>query len=79
MTEIKFEPTELRPSGLPMEGSPFQNRDGTMQGKVVGYRRCTLSGCRSTQMGVRWPDGRLTWPCAKGCVVTEDGTWKIGE
>jgi hypothetical protein len=42
-----------------------------------GTRRCQLEGCSGTQVGVRWPDGKLTWPCTKG-ITTEGDEWEIG-
>ena len=62
---------------LPIVGDPFLMRDGTTEGRVVGYRDCTLEGCRGTRIGVRWPDGKLTWPCSKGCTTTHGGIWKV--
>lgn len=49
------------------------SRDNKTQGKVVGTRRCTLEGCRAQRLGVRWPDGKITWPCKKGMTLQEDG------
>ena len=63
---------------LPALGDKLLSKDKLMEGKIVGYRSCTLEGCRGTRIGVRWPDGKLTWPCSKGCGTTEDGTWKVG-
>jgi hypothetical protein len=43
-----------------------------------GSRRCALEGCRGVLLGVRWPDGELTWPCTRG--MTWDnakGEWEI--
>jgi hypothetical protein len=31
-----------------------------------GVRRCQLDGCPGIRVGVRWPDGRMTWPCTEG-------------
>ena len=43
------------------------NRDKTQRGFLTGgERRCSLEGCRSVQLGVRWSDGKLTWPCMGG-------------
>lgn len=44
-------------------------------GRVVGSRRCTLEGCTGKRLGVRWPDGRLTWPCTKGMERLPSGDW----
>jgi len=77
-TKTGLTKTELNESGLPILGGPVFGRGGTMSGHVVGYKDCTLEGCRGRLLGVRWPDGKLTWPCSKGCEVTREGTWKIG-
>ena len=42
-----------------------------------GTRRCTLEGCRGERLGVRWPDGRITWPCSEGLFIREDGQYQI--
>ncbi len=70
--------TALNESGLPVLGSKLLNSDETQEGTIIGYKDCTLSGCRGRCLGVRWPDGKLTWPCSRGCSVTHDGTWRIG-
>lgn len=45
------------------------SRDGKQKGRVVGKGKpCTLEGCRGWRYPVRWPDGKLTWPCSKGLV-----------
>lgn len=53
------------------------SRDGKTRGVVVGTRRCQLSGCTGVCAGVRWPDGKLTWPCSKGMQVRKSGELKI--
>lgn len=54
------------------------NSDGTRKGHVVGSRRCQLICCRGQCLGVRWPDGRLTWPCTMGMKSMSEDTLKIG-
>ena len=50
------------------------NRNGDEVGKATGtYRRCSMHGCTGLRIGVRWPDGRLTWPCSKGVVPIRIG------
>lgn len=44
-------------------GTGYENVAGT----VVGTRDCTLEGCGGTRVIVRWPDGKRTIPCLKGC------------
>jgi hypothetical protein len=52
--------------------------NGKMSGKVTGSERhCQLEGCRGTRMGVRWSDGKLTYPCTKGMKVRKDGNYQI--
>ena len=46
------------------------DREGTEVGTVISSKRCTLSGCGAQCLGVRWPDGKLTWPCLKGMKQT---------
>lgn len=41
-------------------------QDGSLTGKVISRKACTLTSCRGTRLGVRWPDGQLTWTCTKG-------------
>jgi hypothetical protein len=31
-----------------------------------GTRHCALEGCTGLRIGVRWDNGRLTYPCSKG-------------
>lgn len=42
-------------------------------GKTTGtFRDCTLEGCRGLRIGVKWINGKLTWPCSKGCSIESD-------
>ena len=52
------------------------SRDKKEIGRVVGERPCQLESCMGWCLGVRWADGRLTWPCVKGssCVIHKVGT-----
>jgi len=43
-----------------------------------GERPCTMEGCPGKRIAVRWPDGRLTWPCTKGMNRLENGSYLIG-
>ena len=38
---------------------------GTATGST---RRCRLEGCTGIRVMVRWPNGKVTWPCTKGMV-----------
>ena len=50
----------------------------TRPGRVTGgARRCQLEGCLGRRIGVRWPDGRITWPCTRGMMVRRDGQYEI--
>jgi len=44
-----------------------KSRDGTRTGNGVGWRHCRLDGCGGHCIIVRWPDGKRTEPCLKGC------------
>lgn len=70
-----------RPAAAAPEGDwpeTVAPRYGTERGRVVGKRRCTLEGCGGWRVGVRWEDGRLTWPCLKGMEPTiTPGLWRI--
>ncbi len=56
------------------------SRDGSLKGEVTSTtRRCQLEGCNGKRLGVKWPDGRTTYPCTKGLEGTDvEDTWKIG-
>jgi hypothetical protein len=54
------------------------SRDGKLKGEVIGSRRCQLEGCTGLSYIVRWPDGKRTHPCSKGCKETDTpGTRQI--
>jgi len=53
------------------------SRDGKETGHTTGStRRCQMDGCLGRRLGVRWPDGKVTFPCTKGMVAREQ-SWKI--
>ena len=59
------------------KGIPVVNRQGTITGFTTGgTRRCRLEGCHGVCLGVRWPDGKLTWPCTGG-MKFEGGKYQI--
>ena len=66
-----------RYAGLPRIGSPFLTREGDVEGKVVGYQHCRMEGCHGQRIGVRWPNGKLTWPCSLCCTANAEGVWKV--
>ncbi len=43
-----------------------------------GTRKCQMEGCLGRRYGVRWPDGKMTWPCSKGLRDRDDGSLQIG-
>jgi len=54
------------------------SRDMKLTGTCTGgTRRCPLDGCTGLRVGVRWPDGKLTWPCTKGMRKLSPEKWKI--
>ena len=58
-------------------GTRIWSRGGHVCGTVTGTSLCRLEGCAGTRLHVRWPDGRRTYPCAKGCSVRADGDLQI--
>lgn len=57
------------------KGTPVYSRDGKLRGETTGaFRRCTLEGCGGERVYIRWPDGRLTYPCSKGLGPFRGGT-----
>ena len=55
------------------------SRDSKMRGEITNLRarRCQMSGCTGWCMHVRWPDGKRTFPCIKGCTQLDDHIWKL--
>ena len=54
------------------------DRRGTRHGRLTGGSRpCRVEGCGARRLGVRWPDGKLTWPCTKGMKIRKDGEYQI--
>lgn len=62
------------------KGDVVYSSSGDEQGVVATGRPrvCTLEGCRGVRFAVRWQDGSLTYPCSKGLVQREDGSYQIG-
>ena len=51
------------------------SRDGKHVGTPIGTTRmCRLEGCTGLRIGVRWDDGKLTYPCSKGLRWSPKGT-----
>ena len=58
------------------KGTVVYDRAGKIKGRTTGSNRfCRLEGCPGTRIGVRWPDGKITWPCSKG-IGLKKGTKK---
>lgn len=61
-------------------GAAVYRRGGKGQPGVMagGCRTCRqVEDCLGTQVPVRWPDGKITWPCTDGMVIRPDGAWQI--
>jgi hypothetical protein len=56
------------------EGTDFEN----VAGIVTNTSYCPLVGCGGLRLHVRWPDGKRTYPCSKGCTQQEGGSLRIG-
>jgi hypothetical protein len=61
------------------KGSVVWNREKTEKGFATGStRECSMSCCRGTKHGVKWSDGKTTYPCGKGMKFDRDsGEWQI--
>lgn len=46
-------------------------------GTITATSVCNLEGCRGLRLHVRWPDGKRTRPCSKGCDFRKDGNLQI--
>jgi hypothetical protein len=50
------------------------SRGRTLRGTTTGRtHRCDLEGCTGICIAVRWPDGKITWPCTKGMTFSKAG------
>lgn len=47
-------------------GKKCYSRDAKKSGTITSLKRCSLEGCTGVRLGVKWSDGRRTWPCSKG-------------
>jgi hypothetical protein len=53
-------------------------RGGKPKGKYLGEtQRACFEGCRGRRVSVRWPDGKMTYPCTRGLKVRKDGNLQI--
>ncbi len=54
------------------------SRDGKDVGRVTSATRsCQLEGCQGIRIGVRWSNGKRTFPCSKGLTRVDDTTAQI--
>lgn len=55
------------------------DRTGTETGEIkkLNCYPCRMEGCTGVRIHVKWPDGRRTYPCSKGCKVIDDDTLQI--
>jgi hypothetical protein len=68
-----------RPWHIGVKGVPVWRRGARKAtGKTTGgTRNCQMEGCNGIRIGVRWPDGHMTWPCSKGMVMDHHNEWRI--
>ncbi len=51
---------------------------GEEHGTTTGGKYpCRLDGCTGQRIGVRWPDGSITFPCSQGLKYRDDGHLQI--
>lgn len=56
------------------------SRDGKHKGKFTGgnSRPCSMEGCCGERVGVRWEDGKLTFPCTADMTNTNNkDEWRL--
>ena len=54
------------------------SRDREQRGVATGNtHECAMYGCSGLRVSVRWPDGRITFPCSKGMTVRKNGDWEF--
>lgn len=56
----------------------YSTNGSTFGSKTGGARGCGLDGCGGRRIGVRWPDGKITYPCTAGLVSHSTGANQIG-
>ena len=58
-------------------GEKIINRTGSESGVITGGKYpCRQDGCRGRRVGIRWRDGKITFPCTKG-IEWKMGSWRI--
>lgn len=51
---------------IPVKGMRVWDRTRKLKGVMTGGSRlCQLEGCTGLAVGVRWSDGKITYPCTK--------------
>ena len=66
-----------KPKKKKPKGTLVYSRDGNLLGKLTGSRQpCSLEGCRGWKMGVRWDNGKITFPCTEGMSFRKR-SWRI--
>ena len=60
------------------KGVTVYSRDAKKKkGKTTGGGyRCQMSGCMGMRLGVKWEDGKMTFPCTKG-MLRRKKSWRI--
>jgi len=55
------------------------SKDGKIKGRIINFesKPCTMEGCRSYRVSVRWEDGTLTYPCASMIVLTDENLYQL--
>lgn len=58
---------------------PVWSRGRKEKGAATGnWHHCQLEGCNGMRIAVRWPNGRLTFPCTKGMTFNrEDDSYEL--
>ena len=64
------------PAFIPLDKRVYPS-DGAGYGTLTGGRMpCRMEGCGGMKLGVRWPEGKLTYPCNRGMDFVK-GSWRI--
>ena len=60
-------------------GQPAFRLSSTVEvGRATGnHHDCSMHGCPGQRVSVRWPNGKITFPCSKGMRVRANGDWEI--
>ena len=70
--------TERSPMDKAFEkGTMVYSRDAKSRGRTTGSKRpCRLEGCTGLRLGVKWNDGKITYPFTKG-MTWRKRSWRI--